>query len=81
MRTLIDAAFSRASTVTLLLALILAVGAYAYVSIPKESTPEIPIPNVYVSTGFKRFKGNNYLGIEEFCHLLRGAPYKSFRVH
>ena len=53
MRTLIDAAFSRASTVTLMLVLILAVGAYAYISIPKESTPEIPIPQVYVFTSLE----------------------------
>ncbi len=53
MRTLIDAAFSRSSTVMLLLTLILAIGAYAYVSIPKESTPEIPIPQVYVYTGIE----------------------------
>ena len=53
MRAIIDAAFSRASTVTLLLVLILAVGAYAYISIPKESTPEIPIPQVYVYTGIE----------------------------
>ncbi len=34
----------------LALVLILAVGAYAYVAIPKESAPEIPIPMIYVST-------------------------------
>ena len=53
MRTLIDAAFSRSSTVMLLLTLILAIGAYAYVSIPKESALEIPIPQVYVYTGLE----------------------------
>jgi len=29
----------------------MAVGALSYVSIPKESNPEIPIPIIYVSTG------------------------------
>lgn len=51
MNGLIDAAFSRARVVVMALLMILGVGAYAYVAIPKESTPEIPIPLFYVSTG------------------------------
>ena len=51
MNGLIDAAFSRARVVVMALLMILAVGAYAYVAIPKESSPEIPIPTLYVSTG------------------------------
>ncbi|WP_226781754.1 efflux RND transporter permease subunit [Oceaniglobus trochenteri] len=51
MNTLIDAAFSRTRVVIMSLVMILAVGAYAYVAIPKESSPEIPIPFFYVSTG------------------------------
>ncbi len=51
MNTLIDAAFSRARVVVMALAAILAVGAVAYVSIPKEANPEVPLPLVYVSTG------------------------------
>ena len=50
MTGIIDAAFSRARVVALLLVLILGVGAWAYVSIPKESAPEVPIPVVYVVT-------------------------------
>lgn len=50
MNALIDAAFSRARVVVMVLLMILAVGAFAYVTIPKESTPEIPIPVFYVST-------------------------------
>ena len=50
MRGIIDDAFSRTRFVGLALLMILAVGAYAYVSIPKESSPEIPIPFVYVFT-------------------------------
>ncbi|SDF17587.1 efflux RND transporter permease subunit [Limimaricola pyoseonensis] len=53
MRALIDAAFDRSRVVALLLGLVLAVGAIAYVAIPKESSPEIPIPMVYVSTGLE----------------------------
>ena len=51
MNTLIDAAFSRSRVVVLLLVMSLAVGAMAYISIPKESNPEVPLPFVYVSTG------------------------------
>jgi len=51
MNGIIDAAFSRSRVVILSLLMILALGAYAYVTIPKESSPEIPIPIFYVSTG------------------------------
>ncbi|MGY3438043.1 MULTISPECIES: efflux RND transporter permease subunit [unclassified Marinovum] len=51
MNTLIDAAFSRTRVVVLALVMLLAVGAFAYVSIPKEANPEVPLPLVYVSTG------------------------------
>jgi len=53
MNALIDAAFSRARVVILSLVMILAVGAYAYIGIPKESSPEIPIPTLYVSTSLE----------------------------
>ena len=51
MNALIDAAFSRTRIVSLVFVVIMLVGALAYVSIPKESNPEIPIPVIYVSTG------------------------------
>ncbi len=51
MNALIDAAFSRSRVVIMALVMILAVGAFTYVVIPKESSPEIPIPIFYVSTG------------------------------
>ncbi len=51
MNAIIDAAFSRGRVVVMALVMILAVGAYAYMAIPKESSPEIPIPIFYVSTG------------------------------
>jgi multidrug efflux pump len=47
--SLIDAALSRSRTVIATLVLILAAGAFAYVSIPKESDPDVNIPIVYVS--------------------------------
>ncbi|MCD1637035.1 efflux RND transporter permease subunit [Martelella mediterranea] len=50
MNAIIDAAFSRTRIVGLTLLMTLAVGAYAYVSVPKESLPEISIPYVYVFT-------------------------------
>ncbi len=51
MNTLIDAAFSRTRVVVMALIMVLTVGAYAYVSIPKEANPEVPLPLFYVSTG------------------------------
>ena len=51
MSGLIDAVFSRGRVVLMALAMILGVGAVAYVSIPKEANPEVPLPLVYVSTG------------------------------
>ena len=48
---MIDAAFSRTRLVVLAFVMIIAAGIAAYVSIPKESSPEIPIPTVYVSVG------------------------------
>ena len=51
MNALIDAAFSRSRVVVVVLAMILTVGTIAYVSIPKEASPEVPLPLVYVSTG------------------------------
>jgi multidrug efflux pump len=50
MSAIIDAAFSRARAVIVLFTAIIAAGAYAYVAIPKESNPDIPIPFVYIST-------------------------------
>ncbi|MCW8983371.1 MAG: efflux RND transporter permease subunit, partial [Gammaproteobacteria bacterium] len=46
---IIDAAFSRSRTVLLLLVLILISGTYAYITIPKESDPDVAIPIIYVS--------------------------------
>jgi multidrug efflux pump len=51
MNSIIDFAFSRSRVVVMALMLILSVGAYAYVSIPKEANPEVPLPLFYVSTG------------------------------
>ena len=52
MNGIVNAAFSRSRVVVMALMMVLAVGAYAYVSIPKEANPEIPLPLFYVSTGF-----------------------------
>lgn len=49
MAPLIDAAVSRSRTVLSILVLLLIAGAYAYNAIPKESSPDINIPNIYVS--------------------------------
>ena len=45
----LDGALSRPRTVLLMLALILVAGSVSYVSIPKESDPNISIPTLYVS--------------------------------
>ncbi|MCT7377236.1 efflux RND transporter permease subunit [Chelativorans salis] len=49
MRTVIDAAFNRNRVVAILFVMILIVGSFAYVVIPKESAPDVPIPIIYVS--------------------------------
>ncbi|AHM04692.1 RND multidrug efflux transporter, Acriflavin resistance protein [Roseibacterium elongatum DSM 19469] len=53
MTAVIDAAFSRTKVVMMALVMILTVGIYAYSAIPKEATPEVPLPLVYVSTGLE----------------------------
>ncbi|WP_299365582.1 efflux RND transporter permease subunit, partial [uncultured Paracoccus sp.] len=51
MSALIDAAFSRTRVVLMAFVMLLALGAVAYIAIPKEANPEVPLPLVYVSTG------------------------------
>ncbi len=50
MKAIIEAAFNRSKVIQLTLIFLLAIGSFAYMAIPKESNPEIPIPIVYVST-------------------------------
>ncbi len=49
MNAIIDLAFSRSRTVLLSLLFILVAGSLAYISIPKESEPDIAVPFVYIS--------------------------------
>ena len=49
MNALIDAALERSRMVLTALALIIVAGITAYIGIPKESDPDIPIPIIYVS--------------------------------
>ena len=49
MNTLINAAFSRVRPVLLLLGLILIAGTTSYITIPKESDPDVAIPIIYVT--------------------------------
>lgn len=49
MNALIDAALGRSRMVLTALALVIVAGITAYVGIPKESDPDIPIPIIYVS--------------------------------
>ena len=48
MSQLIEAALSHARTVLASLALILVLGSYAYLTIPRESDPDITLPVLYV---------------------------------
>jgi multidrug efflux pump len=49
LNTLIDAAIARTRPVLLVLVLILVAGSVAYLTMPKEADPDVPIPFVYVS--------------------------------
>lgn len=49
MNAIIDAAFSRGRTVALTFFMILVMGVSAYLTIPKESEPDVAIPIIYVS--------------------------------
>ncbi|CCN39126.1 Multidrug efflux transporter VexF [Vibrio nigripulchritudo FTn2] len=51
MYSVIDAALSRSRTMITFLILILVAGALTYQAIPKESSPDITIPIIYVSVG------------------------------
>jgi multidrug efflux pump len=53
MTMLIDAAISRSRTVLSILLLLLIAGTYSYINIPKESDPDINIPQIYVSMGLE----------------------------
>ncbi len=49
MKAIIDAAIERSRPILLILCLILVAGSISYVTIPKESDPDIAIPIIYVS--------------------------------
>lgn len=51
MYSIIDAALSRSRTMLSLLVLIIVAGVVTYITIPKESSPDITIPIIYVSVG------------------------------
>lgn len=49
----IDAALSRSRAVLTVLILLLIAGTYSYVAIPKESSPDIDIPQIYISAALE----------------------------
>src|SRR5690554_6363413 len=53
MNSLIDAACSHSRTVVLIFGIILLMGTSAYLTIPKESEPDLAIPMIYVSVGYE----------------------------
>ena len=52
MNSLIDAAFSRGRAIALLFIMMMVMGTSAYVTIPKESEPDVSIPVIYVSVSY-----------------------------
>jgi multidrug efflux pump len=51
MKTIIEGSLSRKRAVLMMLTFLLVAGLSAYINIPKESDPDIPIPVIYVSVG------------------------------
>ena len=48
-----DTAVQKSVTVVILTALIIIVGSYCYTVLPRESDPDITIPNVFISTNYR----------------------------
>ena len=48
-----DTAVKKSTTVIVLAILMIVFGVYSYVVLPRESDPDIPIPNVFVSTSYR----------------------------
>ena len=48
-----DSAIKNRISVVVLAIIIVIAGVYCYVSLPRESEPDITIPNVFVSTDYK----------------------------
>ena len=48
-----DTAIRNRISVVVLAVIVLAVGVYCYISLPRENEPDITIPNVFVSTSYK----------------------------
>ncbi len=53
MTALIEAALSHSRTVLSLLVLILVAGIFAFIDIPKEAEPDVPVPTIYVSMVYR----------------------------
>ncbi|MVF14737.1 efflux RND transporter permease subunit [Ketobacter sp. MCCC 1A13808] len=53
MNQFIDAAFGRGRTVVLIFVMLLLMGTTAYLTIPKESEPDVSIPIIYVSVTYE----------------------------
>ena len=51
MKTIVEASLSRKRAVLMMLVFLFVAGVFAYINIPKESDPDIPIPVIYVSVG------------------------------
>ena len=54
-----DTAVKKSTSVVVLAALILVFGSYCYKVLPRESEPDITIPNVFVSTNYRGVSSND----------------------
>ena len=54
-----DTAVKKSTSVVVLAALILVIGSYCYKVLPRESEPDITIPNVFVSTNYRGVSSND----------------------
>ena len=48
-----DTAVKKRTTVVVLALLLIIVGIYSYMVLPRESDPDITIPNVFISTSYR----------------------------
>ena len=53
------------TTVFVLMAIIIISGLYSYITVPKESFPEVVIPEIYIGTPYP---GNSPTNIEKLIH-------------
>ena len=48
-----DTAVKKSTTVVVLALLLIVIGIYSYMVLPRESDPDVTIPNVFISTSYR----------------------------